>query len=780
MLTKSPAKLFRLCSMMLIAVCCLTLCLPVNTAFCHESETSSTARNNGSPVAVGPTIKGTYSGGVTLTRWVDPQGRNPITYVEWKAQIGERGGFDIKFVGESSRSKSTTDQTGFCIIVNSSLYDSARPSVDQYALDLTGEGYNVEVYTASGGTPADLRSFLKGRYSSGVEGCVLIGDLPVAWFETDFGDPPEHAEFPIDLFYMDMNGVFADSDGDDLFDSHTGDVAPEIWVGRLTASPLTLDGADEVSLVQNYFHKNHLYRSGLLPLNNRALVYIDDDWVPWADWWDLNVGEAYGERTFVKDEWTTWDTDYENRLPVNYEFIQVCVHSYSGGHAFKNPDEEWGWTFNWEMKAIEPVAYFYNLFACSNARYVETDYMSGWYIFGPDYGLAALGSTKSGSMLYFEDFYRPWGDGKAMGEAFLDWFVARASGGFEEWEISWFYGMTLNGDPTLLIQEKSTNDWLQYDDGDAQYMSSMPNSSGWDLYNVRFTAPRACTLATVTVDGYFPGSPAARLYIWTSDGTYPASVIDSVDVPRGAFPSSGTAVIDISGKNVAFGQGEEFHIGITNVDPTPGDTLWIYMDNGEPPQYRSCLYDNGSWRTLYDVWGHDYNFLMRAEVRYPPEPEVVITTTTLPDGGAGWPYDQTLKATGGLSPYSWDVSAGLLPDGLSLDSSTGAVSGVPTTADTFNFTIRATDSDSPPLSDIQHLSIVIAPAICGDVDVSGGEPNVADLTFLVDYLFLAGPPPPVMEAANVDGKGGINVVDVSYLADYLFFDGPDPDCQPVE
>lgn len=61
----------------------------------------------------------------------------------------------------------------------------------------------------------------------------------------------------------------------------------------------------------------------------------------------------------------------------------------------------------------------------------------------------------------------------------------------------------------------------------------------------------------------------------------------------------------------------------------------------------------------------------------------------------------------------------------------------------------------------------------GNVDGVDGI-NVADLTYLVDYLFLAGPPPPCEEEGNVDGDGGINVADVTYLVDYLFRGGPAP------
>ncbi len=73
------------------------------------------------------------------------------------------------------------------------------------------------------------------------------------------------------------------------------------------------------------------------------------------------------------------------------------------------------------------------------------------------------------------------------------------------------------------------------------------------------------------------------------------------------------------------------------------------------------------------------------------------------------------------------------------------------------------------------LTVRLVP--CGDIDASGGDPNVVDLTYLVDYLFRSGPPPPLIEKANVDGSGGVNVADLTYLVDYLFRNGPEPNCQ---
>ncbi len=52
--------------------------------------------------------------------------------------------------------------------------------------------------------------------------------------------------------------------------------------------------------------------------------------------------------------------------------------------------------------------------------------------------------------------------------------------------------------------------------------------------------------------------------------------------------------------------------------------------------------------------------------------------------------------------------------------------------------------------------------------------NVADLTYLVNYLFKGGAAPPCPEEGDVDGGGSINVADLTYLVNYLFKGGPSP------
>lgn len=72
---------------------------------------------------------------------------------------------------------------------------------------------------------------------------------------------------------------------------------------------------------------------------------------------------------------------------------------------------------------------------------------------------------------------------------------------------------------------------------------------------------------------------------------------------------------------------------------------------------------------------------------------LTVTTSLLPTGTANAPYSQSLAANGGDGAYTWTIAAGALPDGLSLDASSGAITGAPTTEGLYDFTVQVTSGD---------------------------------------------------------------------------------------
>ena len=87
--------------------------------------------------------------------------------------------------------------------------------------------------------------------------------------------------------------------------------------------------------------------------------------------------------------------------------------------------------------------------------------------------------------------------------------------------------------------------------------------------------------------------------------------------------------------------------------------------------------------------------------------DVLIVTTSLPDGLVGTAYDESLVAVGGDGSYAWSLFSGSLPDGLSL-AADGTISGTPTTSGTTAFTVEVT---SDGMTDTQALSIEILASV---------------------------------------------------------------------
>ncbi len=156
--------------------------------------------------------------------------------------------------------------------------------------------------------------------------------------------------------------------------------------------------------------------------------------------------------------------------------------------------------------------------------------------------------------------------------------------------------------------------------------------------------------------------------------------------------------------------GSQFYGGSVNISSTDVTVSNVQITNfGAKITFTATIASNavGGPRNVTVVNGAGTSNAVVFTVNGSPPP--TITTTSLATGETGVSFNATLAATGGSPPYTWGISTGVLPGGLSLATATGAITGLPNASGTFNFTVTVTDSLSHISS--KALSIVIVPLV---------------------------------------------------------------------
>ena len=345
----------------------------------------------------------------------------------------------------------TSDITKLLILVESSIYNEVLDKIKRYAIDIsTAYGCAIFVESVSGGSHIDIKNLILS-YQKNLNGAVLIGDIPFAYFEiADDHKKYGYRKWPCDLYYMDLNGTWDDTDGNDIFDTHTGDILPEIFVGRISTKNMgTL--VTEIDGMNRYLDKNHDFWHGNTTINYKSgLSYVDKDWASLSHHMhDIQYlygnhnyeTKCYGDSNFGRTEYLSC------LINDNYEFIQLSCHAsptylaMSGGSIWSNE------IYNNGADAIG-----YNLFCCSACNWTgsaNNGFLAGAHIYNAKQkSLVVVGSTKTGSMLDFDYFYKPLGQGKPIGEALKAWWNITQYRDAHS-RISWFYGMTIIGDPMI-------------------------------------------------------------------------------------------------------------------------------------------------------------------------------------------------------------------------------------------------------------------------------------------------------------------------------------------
>ncbi len=133
-----------------------------------------------------------------------------------------------------------------------------------------------------------------------------------------------------------------------------------------------------------------------------------------------------------------------------------------------------------------------------------------------------------------------------------------------------------------------------------------------------------------------------------------------------------------------------------------------------------------------------------------------ISTTVLPNGATGSLYAATLAATGGVQPYTWSVTSGA-PAWLSLNPSTGAISGTPTQTGTSTITFKVTDSETVAKSASATLTLTVLTSMTL-TPVTNGIPVDVNKAFSTTIVVQGGTTPITCSVASGSSlPAGVNL-----------------------
>ncbi len=340
------------------------------------------------------------------------------------------------------------------VIVNDTLYPQIETGVLRYVADLQAEGYDVPLVRWTGGTVDDLKAYLAADHAAnGLEGCILIGQLPYALFEDMFALSATeiyYEAFPCDWFLMDLDAQWLDTNPfpdaqTGIYDGYVNGTHPgcEIYVGRIDASNLDClsDGKTEAQRINAYLDKDHAWHNGTMPRTKRLLAYSSSkDYMVGAypDWDECNTGgTADFHARIARDPATD---------PTAYEYIDIEGHGSPWGAQAGG-----GWYSEQDVKNWPARPQFITMRHCQTGLW---NYPGGClataYIFnGSPTTLLSVASTK----VTYGSEITPWGYASylaqhmSIGKAYSRGFADMAP--YSPDRIFILSGVALLGDPTV-------------------------------------------------------------------------------------------------------------------------------------------------------------------------------------------------------------------------------------------------------------------------------------------------------------------------------------------
>jgi hypothetical protein len=205
-----------------------------------------------------------------------------------------------------------------------------------------------------------------------------------------------------------------------------------------------------------------------------------------------------------------------------------------------------------------------------------------------------------------------------------------------------------------------------------------------------FTAPTVTSSTTVTVTATSVAD----------EGAVAISEVTIVPASKVVISISPTAV------SIAPGAKQQFSATMTSTSNTAVTWQASAGTISSSGLYTAPSATTSSKVTVTAISVADASNAATAQITLVVPVKLSISLGTVPAGTIGVPYSASLTATGGTAPYSWQVTAGSLPSGLSLGANSGLISGTPSKSGTFTFTTSVTDASSATVS--QPLSIAMS------------------------------------------------------------------------